>query len=90
MNDPGEVSSPSVDERVPDWLTDDFLERYLCWREACREVRAAYDHWHDAERPGQADAFIAYGAALDREESAARDYCQIVQRRGGSVRHVAT
>jgi hypothetical protein len=61
-------------------LSDEFLERYVCWREACDDVRAAYDNWRDGEPADREGAFFAYGAALDREESAAREYHKITQR----------
>jgi hypothetical protein len=59
-------------------LGDEFLERYVCWREACGEVRAAYDGWGSSGSADRLGAFAAYRAALDREESAARDYRTIV------------
>lgn len=60
-------------------LEDEFLDRYVCWREACEEVRVAYEHWESSRVGDRAGAFVAYQAALDREESAARDYGQIVE-----------
>jgi hypothetical protein len=60
------------------WLEDAFLERYVCWREASEDVRFAYDNWASSERADRDRAFAAYGAALDREESAACDYREIV------------
>ena len=57
---------------VPTWLLDDYLETYICWREASAAARRAYKDWSSAERRDRAGAFSAYGAALDREEQAAR------------------
>lgn len=57
---------------VPAWLADDYLEGYICWREAAAAVRQAYEGWNAAERPDRAAAFSAYVAALDREQQAAR------------------
>jgi hypothetical protein len=65
---------------VPSRLTDDFLESYLCWREESGAVRQAYVLWEDAARPDRAVAFAAYGAALDREETAARVLSECIER----------
>ena len=61
-------------------LEDELVARYEDWREACQHVRLAYEDWRSAERPDRSGAFFAYRAALDREESAARDYREIVER----------
>jgi hypothetical protein len=65
---------PSSAIRVSAAHQDEFLERYLFWRESCDDVRVAYDNWRDAEPADRDGAFFAYCATLDREESAARDY----------------
>ena len=53
-------------------VTNGFLESYVCWREACEEVRSAYERWGKCKSP-QADlTFESYRAALDREDHAAR------------------
>jgi hypothetical protein len=44
----------------------------LAWLDAADDVREAHLAWRDAERAEQAEAFIVYQAALDREEAAAR------------------
>jgi hypothetical protein len=44
----------------------------LAWLDAANDVHEAYLCWRDAERAQRAEAFIAYQAALDREEAAAR------------------
>lgn len=49
-----------------------FIESYVCWREACEDVRAAYGHWGSCKPPQRGLAFDSYLAALDREEEAAR------------------
>lgn len=76
---PGTDSSHGLE--VPVWLTDDYLESYVRWREECVNVRAAYEQW-SAARQNRATAFAAYGAALDREEHAAR----VIRERAERVR----
>jgi hypothetical protein len=44
----------------------------LAWLDAADDVQDAYAAWLRAERVVRADAFVAYRAALDREEAAAR------------------
>ena len=47
-------------------------EVLLAWSDAADDACAAYLAWRDADRSGDADAFVVYRAALDREEAAAR------------------
>ena len=63
-------SGPSA--QVEPRLADDFVERYLCWREECAAVAIAYGCWRGAPQRDRTLAFAAYRAALDREEHAAR------------------
>jgi hypothetical protein len=58
--------------RLSAWRRSDFLDSYVRWREACEEVRAAYERAGKAEWPDRGLAFAAFLAALDREEHAAR------------------
>jgi hypothetical protein len=51
-------------------LSDD---AYMVWWMAQRECAAAQRTWFDAEAGRRAAAHVAYQAALDREEAAARD-----------------
>lgn len=44
----------------------------LAWSDAADDAGAAYRGWRDAPRACEADAFVVYRAALDREEAAAR------------------
>jgi hypothetical protein len=44
----------------------------LAWSDADDDATAAYLAWRDADPSGEADAFVVYRAALDREEAAAR------------------
>ena len=53
-------------------LTDEFLESWIRWREACEDVDSAYRSWVTCEPQMSELAFAVYLAALDREEHAAR------------------
>lgn len=44
----------------------------LAWSDAADDARAAYLAWRDAGPADRDDAFAVFGAALDREEAAAR------------------
>jgi hypothetical protein len=61
-------------------VADLFIESYVCWREACEDVRSAYEHWRDCASPQRGLAFETYRAALDREEHAARVYSDWAER----------
>jgi hypothetical protein len=63
----GEPNAPAA-------LLDQFLETYASWREGCADVTTSYARWTDADRSDRGHAFVAYYAALDREESAARSH----------------
>ena len=52
-------------------LTDEFLESWVCWREACEDVHDSYESWSDARGPQRGLGSETYRAALDREEAAA-------------------
>jgi hypothetical protein len=53
-------------------LADEFLDSWVRWREACGDVRSAYDRWRRCQEAQRPLAFASYSAALDREEHAAR------------------
>ena len=57
-----------------DRLTDAYIESYVDWREGCADVDSAYRRWALAEPRDRDLAFLAYRAALDREEKAALVY----------------
>lgn len=60
-------------------LVDRMIELYCDWRTECAAVQAAYERFLDASRPDRADAFAAYVAALDQEQSACEFYAQQVR-----------
>jgi hypothetical protein len=53
---------------------DELISLYCNWRTTCAEVAATYRRFSGASPSERALAFAAYGAALDREESAADAY----------------
>jgi hypothetical protein len=72
------ASAPAPDQtesalsnRRSAWLTEEFFDSYVRWREACVEVHLAYQRWDSADRPDRSLAFAAFSAALDREGQAA-------------------
>jgi hypothetical protein len=71
---------------ISPWLVDEFLESYVCWREAADEATEAYARWTDADGEHTAVSFAAYRAALDGEEAAARGYGDCVERIAGRPR----
>jgi hypothetical protein len=62
---------PELSERRSAWLKQDFFDSYVRWREACEEVRVAYERWDSSDRRDRGLAFAAFCAALDREGHAA-------------------
>jgi hypothetical protein len=60
-------------------LADEFIESYVCWREACEDVRGAYERWTRCEPAERGLGFGGYRAALDREEHAARIHCSCTE-----------
>jgi hypothetical protein len=54
-----------------DRLIDAFVESYVDWREGCADLHGAYRRWSLSEPRDRDLAFLAYRAALDREEKAA-------------------
>lgn len=58
---------------------------YVYWLLECRAVRDAYRAWGCASRASASLAFVAYEAALVREENAARVYARLME----SVGHLA-
>jgi hypothetical protein len=60
-------------------VVDELIETYICWREECTAVQAAYDGWSAALLATGEERllrFAVYRAALDREDRAARAYME--------------
>jgi hypothetical protein len=55
-------------------LRDEIIDLYLDWREEATAVADAYALWADATAGDKAARFVAFTAAIDREEAAARSY----------------
>jgi hypothetical protein len=61
-------------------LIDDLVFSYLHWKEMCIKAHLAYDRWCACTTLVRPEAYAAFGAALDREESAADIYRRMVDR----------
>jgi hypothetical protein len=68
------------DECVRRELIDEAFERYLDWLAESEAVNAAYGVWSRCLGTDAALPFVAYGAALDREERAASVYRSVIDR----------
>ena len=55
-------------------VVDGFFDSWVHWREACEDVRSAYERWGAAKGAQRALAFESYRAALEREAQAAVVY----------------
>ena len=55
-------------------VVDRFIESWVCWREACEDVRSAYQWWAACEGSQRGLAFDSHRTALDREQDAARTH----------------
>jgi hypothetical protein len=64
----------TLDSDIRPDLIDMMMDLYCEWRTECKEVEAAYRRLSSAGASDRTAAFAAYMAALDREESACRDY----------------
>jgi hypothetical protein len=83
---PQEGSVSAAPAATSPWLVDEFVESYVCWREAAAAVKQAYDHWTRVDDDAGALAFAAYRSTLDREEAAARGYRACAERIAGRTR----
>jgi hypothetical protein len=54
--------------------SDELLQGYVSWRDACGAVWLAYERWLGSDRGQRRLTYAAYLAALDGEERAARTY----------------
>jgi hypothetical protein len=61
-------------------MVDDAMDAYVDWREECHRVWEAYERWLEAAREDTPFAFVAYVAALDREQRAAEVYGELINR----------
>jgi hypothetical protein len=66
--------------------TDEFLDSYVFWREACEDVRSAYRRWMDCAPEERGPGFAAYRAALEREAQASKVHSARAQRLGAVAR----
>jgi hypothetical protein len=62
-------------------------ESYVNWREGCADVHTAYRRWALSEPRDRDLAFMAYRAALDREEKAALAYELIAEQLARRAHH---
>jgi hypothetical protein len=72
----GRASHSHPDHEVR--IVDKLVTAYVDWREECLAVRRAYASWTGADSGDAAGAYIAYNAALDREEAAAIAYADLI------------
>jgi hypothetical protein len=63
-----------------DRLVDAYVESYVEWRVGCADLHGAYQGWAGSGPHDRDLAFLAYRAALDREEKAALVYEHTVRR----------
>ena len=63
-------------------VVDATVAAYSDWRRECASVRNAYRSWASARAVDKSLAFVAYNAALDREERAAKLYARLLRRTG--------
>ena len=81
-----------VTRKRPSKLLDGFLDSYVSWREACEQVRDAYDHWRRSPVSDRGQAYAAYSAALEREGFAADIHSswatRLGERRAARVEHI--
>ena len=69
-----------LNRRIDEQLVDEGFDAYLHWRYRSAEVWEAYRRWAGATAGEARAAFGHYGAALQREEQAARRYGLLVSR----------
>lgn len=72
--------------RLCDWVRmGSVTGAYGEWRSECYAVRDAYRLWICARALDERSAFVAYTAALDREERAAMRYARLIRRASRSA-----
>jgi hypothetical protein len=60
-------------------IGDEFFESYLRWRQACENLRTAYEQWDRCSPAQRMLTFNRYKAALDREEHAAKVHSRLAE-----------
>jgi hypothetical protein len=83
--EPNMTSIPLGTKRQRKRLVDEAMQAYVDWREECIAVWDAYGCWAAAGGTDAALAFVAYTAALDREERASEIYADLIRRVGDLV-----
>ena len=63
-------------------LINQVVDAYAGWRDQCSAVDLAYRHWAAGQGQDAAVWYMAYSAALAREEHAAERYAQSIRRAG--------
>jgi hypothetical protein len=74
------LQGPSGGQETFRSLADEFIESWVCWREACEDVHGAYERWQLCDPAQRGLAFAGYRAALDREDQAARVHWLVAAR----------
>ena len=67
-------------------MVDAAVDAYVDWRDECRAVWDAYRVWASAPVAEDGFAFVAYSAALDREQRTAEIYAEQIRRVGGLLK----
>ena len=62
------------------------LDAYVDWCDECRAVWDAYRVWASAPVAEDGFAFVAYSAAIDREQRATEIYAKHIRRVGGLLK----
>jgi len=65
-------AGPTPAQRRSPRLAGEFRDSWVSWREACEDVRSAYQLWGRSRSRQRGLAYEGYRAALEREEHAAR------------------
>jgi hypothetical protein len=66
-------AGPTPARRRSPRLAGEFRDNWVSWREACEDVRSAYQLWGRSRSRQRGLAHEAYRAALEGEEDAARN-----------------
>ena len=77
--DPPVTGAGTADFAPCDLGVDDFVERYVEWREECQALDSAYRDWARSNRSERDLAFATYRSELDREEQAATAFRMVAE-----------